>query len=120
MYGFTVRKHGMMIRESEVIMQFIYMLKLVPRLVNNDAWTETDHKIVEKHFLKLQELKEEGKLILAGRTTQDGKDTFGIVIIKATELEAQEMMANDPAVKEGIMIATLYPYRVALISEDNI
>ncbi len=106
--------------ESEVIMQFIYMLKLIPRLVNNDAWTETDNEIVEKHFLKLQELKKDGRLILAGRTTHEGKDTFGIVIIKGTELEAQEMMANDPAVKEGIMTATLYPYRVALISEDNI
>jgi hypothetical protein len=78
MYGFTARRHGMMIRESVVIMQFIYMLKLVPRLVNNDAWTETNHKIVEN-------------------------------ILKLKELEAQELMENDPAVKEGIMIATLYP-----------
>ena len=36
MYGLTVRNYDMAIRESVVIMQFIYMLKLISRLVNNE------------------------------------------------------------------------------------
>lgn len=41
---------------------------------------------------------------------------FGIVILEVnSEEEAIELMVNDPAVKEGIMEATLFPFRVALI-----
>lgn len=40
---------------------------------------------------------------------------FGIVILEVdSEEEAIEHMKNDPAVKEGIMKAKLFPYRVAL------
>ncbi|WP_143128251.1 YciI family protein [Psychrobacillus sp. OK032] len=40
---------------------------------------------------------------------------MGIVILEVdTEEEAVELMNNDPAVKEGIMEAQLFPYRVAL------
>ncbi|MCH4886143.1 hypothetical protein EZV73_01120 [Acidaminobacter sp. JC074] len=101
-------------------MHYIYKLQLIDRLVGGQDWTEEDEKIVERHFHKLQDLKKEGILILAGRTTHDGPDTFGIVILNADEVKAREIMLNDPAVKEGIMTAELYPYRVALISEDNV
>lgn len=41
---------------------------------------------------------------------------MGIVILEVdSEEEARELMENDPAVKEGVMEATLFPYRVALI-----
>jgi len=101
-------------------MQFIYVLRLIPRLINEEAWTEEDNKIVEEHFSYLQKYQKSGKLILAGRTTLDDEDNFGLVIIKSSEVEANDMMHNDPAVKKGIMTATLYPYRVALISENNV
>lgn len=100
-------------------MEHIYILKLIERLYDDNAWTEKDNLIVTEHFNKLQELKSEGKLILAGRTTNEGKDTFGIVIIKADEEEAKIIMKSDPAVEQGIMTAELFPYRVALISEEN-
>lgn len=101
-------------------MHFIYKLKVIPRLIPSEAWTDADNEIVERHFSVLQDLQKQGKLILAGRTTHDGEDSFGIVILKGDEREARVIMENDPAVKEGIMTAELYPYRVALISEDNI
>jgi uncharacterized protein YciI len=44
--------------------------------------------------------------------------TFGIVIIDvSSEEEAKNIMENDPAVKEGVMTAELFPYRVALIKK---
>ena len=43
---------------------------------------------------------------------------FGLVILEVdSEEEAITLMKNDPAVKEGIMEATLFPYRVALIKD---
>ena len=94
--------------------QFIYFLKLVPRLLDEKNWTKADSEIVDRHFARLQRLLGEGKLILAGRT-QD-TDPTGIVILDvASEDEARSLMEGDPTVREGIMTAQLYPYKVALI-----
>lgn len=72
-------------------------------------------------FNKLKQLKEKGKLILAGRTIRDDPSDFGIVIlITETEDEAQKLMEEDPAVSQGIMIAELFPYRVALLKGSGL
>ncbi len=98
--------------------QFIYVLRLIPYLLDEKNWTEREEEIVNKHFVELQTLLSEGKLILAGRTLNMDEKTFGIVIFEAdSEEEAQIMMKNDPAVAEGIMTAELFPYRVALIKK---
>lgn len=101
-------------------MQYIYVLKLIERLVHEEGWTATDKSIVSRHFEKLVALKESGKLVLAGRTTHEGEDSFGIVILDTEEDDARKLMNEDPAVAEGIMTAELFPYRVALISEENV
>lgn len=98
--------------------QFIYVLKLIPKLLDINNWTEREENIVDRHFSTLQELTKEGKLILAGRTLNMDEKTFGIVILEVeSEEEAQQLMKNDPAVAEGVMTAELFPYRVALIRE---
>lgn len=95
-------------------LQFLYQLKLIPSLVDDNNWTDKENAIVQHHFEVLQNLEKEGKLILAGRTLNT--DPLGLVILEVdSEEEAIELMNNDPAVKEGIMEAQLYPYRVALI-----
>lgn len=101
-------------------MHYIYVLKVIPRLVLDKNWTPEDNAIVQRHFQQLVALKAAGKLVLAGRTTFEGEDSFGLVILNAQEAEARSIMENDPAVKEGIMTAKLYPYGVALISEENV
>lgn len=94
-------------------LQFLYQLKLIPSLLDQANWTEKENSIVQHHFEVLQNLQEEGRLLLAGRTLN--LDPIGIVILEVdTEEEAFELMHNDPAVKEGIMEAQLFPYRVAL------
>ncbi|MFS1513767.1 YciI family protein [Chengkuizengella sp. SCS-71B] len=106
---------------SETTSQYIYVLKLIPKLLDESKWTGKENDIVGRHFKALQKLQSEGQLILAGRTQNMDETTFGIVIFKAeSENEANLIMENDPAVKEGIMTAKLYPYQVALISESNI
>ncbi|WP_391208495.1 YciI family protein [Psychrobacillus sp. L4] len=94
-------------------LQFLYQLKLVPSLLDQANWTEKENLVVQHHFEVLQNLQEEGKLLLAGRTLT--MDPMGIVILEVdTEEEAIELMHNDPAVKDGIMEAQLFPCRVAL------
>ncbi|HNZ83141.1 MAG TPA: YciI family protein [Sedimentibacter sp.] len=99
--------------------QFIYVLKLIPALLNEKNWTVKEEAIVKRHFAKLQGLLEDGKLVLAGKTDGLDEKTFGIVIFEAdSEEEAKLIMENDPAIAEGIMKAELFPYRVALIQDS--
>ena len=101
--------------------QYIYFLKLIPSLLEESNWTDKEHDIVSEHFQALQNLKAEGKLILAGRTMNMDETTVGIAVFEADSVEeAKEIMENDPAIKKGIMTGTLFPYRVALFSEENI
>lgn len=96
--------------------QYLYVLRLIPRLLREDGWTEQDHQVVSRHFDALQRLLAEGRLILAGRTLGEGENCFGLVILEAQSTEeARQLMESDPAVREGIMTAILYPYRVALL-----
>ena len=68
------------------------------------------------HFAYLQQLAASGCMLLFGRTATNDAHTFGIVVFEAPDAEAaQKIMANDPAVREGIMHAELYPYRVAFM-----
>ena len=100
--------------------QFLYVLKLVPRLLDQQAWTPQDETIVDEHFKALQKLQAEGPLILAGRTLNMDPDGMGLVVFKAgSGDEARAIMESDPAVRQGIMTARLYPYLVALISGSN-
>ena len=101
--------------------QFIYVLKLIPALLDEKNWTEKEEAIVGRHFEKLQGLLEEGKLILAGKTDGLDEKTFGIVILEVdSEEEARSIMENDPTVAEGIMKAELFPYRVALMKRSTL
>jgi len=99
--------------------QWVYVLKPVPRLHDDDAWTKDDERLVGEHFRRLQRLVAERVVILAGRTTEPGDRTFGLVIFEATdESAARAIMEGDPAVAGGIMTATLHPYAVALQRAD--
>lgn len=97
--------------------QFIYVLKLTPRLLDEKNWTEQDNQIVGRHFRRLQQLYKEGRVLLAGRTLNESEPSqFGIVVFEAaSEDEARALMEADDAVKEKIMTAQLFPFRVALI-----
>jgi uncharacterized protein len=95
--------------------QYLYVLRLVPRVHDDAAWTEADKAAVSEHFQRLQQATTAGRVILAGRTTETGDKTFGLVIFEAADdAAAQQFMESDPAVVAGVMTATLHPYAVAL------
>ena len=104
-------------RKKKESRQYVYVLKLIPRLLDEKNWTEQDGRIVGRHFRRLQHLHKEGRVILAGRTLNESDPSqFGVVIFEAdTEAEARKVMEEDDAVKEKIMTAQLFPFSVALV-----
>ena len=79
--------------------QFLYVLRLVPRLREEQAWTNADHAIVGHHFAYLETAAERGQVILAGRTAEPLDRTFGLVVLKAAdEAAARAFLDADPAV----------------------
>ena len=92
---------------------FIYVLKLVPRLYDDNKWTKEDKAALDRHFTRFQEAAKSGELILAGRTKEPGKKTFGIAIFRASdEAAAEKFMESDPAVVAKLMTAELHPFQM--------
>ena len=95
--------------------QFIYVLRLVPRLHADSAWTKDDEMALSRHFARFKHAIDTGELILAGRTMEPGDKTFGIAVFEAAdEKAARSFMESDPAVVAGLMTAELHPFAVAL------
>ena len=84
-----------------------------PREGFTENATPEESRIIERHFEYLQRQEAEGRLILAGRI-EDGR--FGIALVEAnSENKARRIMADDPAVKEGVFSGELLPFRLALM-----
>jgi uncharacterized protein YciI len=93
--------------------EFIYVLRLVPRLNESKNWTKADNAALEQHSIRFQQATKSGQLILAGRTKEPGDKTFGIVIFRAPdEAAASAFMQADPTVSAGLMTAELHPFAV--------
>lgn len=91
--------------------QYAYVLKLIPRLHDDSAWTAEDGELVRKHFVRMKALNESGKVIFAGRTLNEARNAFGIVVLEGVdERQAREIMLADDAVAGGIMTAELFPF----------
>jgi len=90
-----------------------FIIRLKPSRPEGGATEEEKAKIVQ-HFEYLQGLFSRGKLILAGMALDD---YAGVVIIRAGDrLEAERIMAGDPAVGANVFVAELHPFTVTLMS----
>ena len=95
--------------------QFLYRLRPTrpALLIEGPTFAECD--TLAEHLAYLDELSDRGIVILAGRTQNADESAFGIVILQAeSEEAARTVMAEDPAVRDGVMTAELFPYRVAV------
>jgi len=96
--------------------QFIYVLRPTRLEMLSDGATPEEIATVSRHFAYFQDLTAKGVMILMGRTQNNDEHTFGIAIFEAEdESAARKIMENDPAVIGGVMTATLYPYKIALM-----
>jgi uncharacterized protein YciI len=99
-----------------------YLYKLQPARLGmlSEGPTETEAAITAEHFAYLEALVERGVVVLAGRTLTTDASSFGICILRAaSEAEARTIMENDPGVRNGVMRAELFPYRIALIGRPD-
>ena len=95
--------------------QFLYRIQATRPAMLSDGPTAEEGAIVGQHVAYLQQLAERDALILAGRTQNTGETSFGLVIFRAeSEAVARQIMSEDPAVRQGVMRAELFPYKVAV------
>ena len=96
--------------------QWLYYLRPARLGMVTEEATPEEAATVSRHFAYLKDLTEKGVMIIVGRTQNKDENTFGIAVFEAEdESAARRIMENDPAVIGGVMRATLYPYRVALM-----
>ena len=97
--------------------EYIGVLALTEKYKIEKNWTPKDQAIVGEHFQRLVKMKDEGIVVLAGRTQYDlnNADMMGIVIFYATDDKgALQFMMDDPAVKNNIMQTKVHPYSIAV------
>jgi uncharacterized protein YciI len=96
------------------MLQFLYKITPVRLEMVTEGPTDEEAIIMLQHFNYLKSLTDQGTMLLFGRTQNSDATTFGLAIFRAeSEYEGRSIMSNDPAVKEGVMRAELYPYEVA-------
>ena len=72
--------------------------------------TDETKRIQQGHMENIQRMAASGKLVLAGPFTDDG-DLRGIFVFQGVSRdEAEQLCANDPAVKPGRLRVELHPW----------
>ena len=95
--------------------EFLYKLQLVRKDLLRAGPTESEQAIVTEHFAYLQNLNAQGVILFVGRTLNIDENAMGLAVFRAeSEDAARRIMNDDPAVKKGVMTATLYPFKVVL------
>lgn len=95
---------------------YVYVFDPIrPELITDpDSWTKEDEQIGERHASYLKQAAEDGTVLLAGRSL-DGIGPAVVIIETETEIEARRFMEADPFVAEGLMRASLHPFRPAFM-----
>jgi uncharacterized protein len=102
---------------TNTVAHYLYRLLAVRPAMLTEGTTDEEADIIRQHFDYLTALAEEGTMLLFGRTANNDYSTMGIAIFKAeSEEAARKIMEDDPAVKNRVMRAELYPYRIAGLS----
>ncbi len=95
--------------------EFLYKLQLVRGDMLRTGPTAAEQATVAEHFAYLQDLTAKGVVIFVGRTLNTDESTMGLAVLRAeSEKAARQIMNSDPVVKQGVMTATLYPFKVVL------
>ena len=95
--------------------EFLYQVQLVRKDMLRAGATPAEQAVVAEHFAYLQDLNAKGVIIFVGRTLNTDENAMGLAVFRAeSEDAARQIMNRDPAVKKGVMRATLYPFKVVL------
>ncbi len=95
--------------------EFLYQLRLLRPGVVAESPTPAETESLRQHVVYLEDLAARGILRLAGRTQLPGTRTFGIALLRGVDAEqAAGIMRADPAVRDGVRQAELFPFRTAV------
>jgi uncharacterized protein YciI len=76
------------------------------------AGIESEQELLEAHWEYLRRLHADGKLVVAG-PSWTGDDPFGVGVFDLRDREEVEaIVAADPAVTSGAMVAEIRPLRI--------
>lgn len=98
--------------------EYLGVLTLADKYKDEKNWTDKDQAVVNDHFQRLVKMKNDGIVVLAGRTELDlnNPEMMGLVVFYAKDdKEALQIMMDDPAVKNKIMLAKVHPYGIAVL-----
>ena len=100
--------------------QWLYVVRPTRPEMLVGGLTAEEQATISRHAAYCDDLAKAGVMLMVGRTQTTTPDTMGISVFFAKdEAEARQIMENDPAVKEGVMRAELFPYRVAFGNADG-
>ena len=101
--------------------QYLYMVRPARADMLTAGPTEAESGVIARHFEYLQRLTREGVVLLAGRTQDVDPEGRGLIIFRAEgEAAARVIVDGDPAVRAGVFLARLFPYRVALLARPDL
>lgn len=98
--------------------EYLGVLTLTAKYKDEKNWSDKDQAIVNEHFQRLVKMKNEEIVVLAGRTELDlnNPEMMRLVVFYAKDdKEALQIMMDDPAVKNKIMLAKVHPYGIAVL-----
>jgi uncharacterized protein len=97
-------------------MQFLITLEAARPHFLQDM-TPEEGKVIEAHFAHVKRAFENGTLLMAGRRADA---PFGIVVLEVpSEDAARHFLADDPAIRQGLFVGKLHPFRVAVITGQS-
>jgi uncharacterized protein YciI len=102
-------------------LQYMYVMHAVDssKAASQDGWTAEDHETFDLHWSRLERLKEEGTLLLAGRSQDADGAGPAIVIFEADSADdAQRIFEEEPFLTRNFARCTLHPFRVALSRKE--
>lgn len=98
---------------------YIYRIQPVRPAMLADGPTEDEARITAEHFAYLQRLKDQGALLLAGRTLNSDYSAFGIAIFQARDDEhMRRLTLEDPGVAQKLFRAEWHLFRIALLADE--
>ena len=99
---------------------YILVLSLRPDLLEPTAWKPEERDAVGAHFAMLQREAAAGRVLLAGRSDDrdaQGRlhsDVIGVgIFLAGSREEADAFVADDPAVKAGVMSVRVHKFNLA-------
>ena len=98
---------------SQAQKTFMYEITLFEQFKNPANWSEKEKNIQQQHVIYLDSLTKNGRIEIAGIADLSLENQTGIIILSVENYEqAEEVVLNDPSVKEGMMHARIKPINI--------